>query len=343
MASSFCGNCFEVIAKNDVAYCPRCGQAIATTNPSGALAIGTILNGKYIIGNLTGIGDTGFVYKACVYQTKRIVRIGEYFPQGYCRRRSNGVSVAALSGAETPFSKGMEAFLKERVLPGDVRDGSDVIGRFSENGTAYIVKTYAASDSSNKQHAQESKDTEPKPIVPSGDNPAVVLSTDGVDYTPASHVDVSLQVRNDWTATKVILLSLVTFGIYDLYFYYHVAKGLNVICDGDGKHTRGVGFYIGIGIITIGIYSLVWQYGVGERIRNNAGRYGANVTTGGGTLLACSLGGLGFSLFARWGMPIVAAIGSVVLSVLQTYYLVRAYTSLVSAYDIRLADGRPTV
>lgn len=68
---------------------------------------------------------------------------------------------------------------------------------------------------------------------------------------------------------KVILLSLITFGIYGIYFWYKYSVDMNIVCNGDGRHTRGVLARILFSLITFGIYDLVWMYGVGERINYN--------------------------------------------------------------------------
>ena len=36
---------------------------------------------------------------------------------------------------------------------------------------------------------------------------------------------------------KAIVLSFLTFGLYAIYFWYEYAKDVNLMCDGDGKHT----------------------------------------------------------------------------------------------------------
>jgi hypothetical protein len=83
----------------------------------------------------------------------------------------------------------------------------------------------------------------------------------------------------------VILLSIITFGIYGLYFIHKLAKDMNTICEGDGKHTRGLLFLFFIGLITGGIYDLIWLYGLGDRMQDNGPRYGLTIKESGTTIL----------------------------------------------------------
>ena len=83
----------------------------------------------------------------------------------------------------------------------------------------------------------------------------------------------------------LILLSIVTFGIYGLYWIHKLAKDVNVICEGDGKKTSGLLVYILLGIITFGIYSLIWVYMLGDRLQDNAQKYNITIKEGGGIVL----------------------------------------------------------
>ena len=82
-----------------------------------------------------------------------------------------------------------------------------------------------------------------------------------------------------------ILLSILTLGIYSLFFWSSYAKDVNTICAGDGKRTRGILMVILLSILTLGIYAFVWTYGMQKRLQENAGRYNAGVISGGGVVL----------------------------------------------------------
>lgn len=92
---------------------------------------------------------------------------------------------------------------------------------------------------------------------------------------------------------KFILLSLITCGIYALFFWSAYARDMNIVCAGDGKHTGGIIKRILLSMITFGIYELVWMYGVGERISVNCHKRGIHCNvTGGSVLLWYLLGSL---------------------------------------------------
>ena len=89
----------------------------------------------------------------------------------------------------------------------------------------------------------------------------------------------------------LILLSIITLGIYSLYFWYRYAQDMNTVCAQDGKHTRGVLARIVFSVLTLGLYELIWMYGVGERVSYNCHQRGLHCnTTGSGLLLWHILG-----------------------------------------------------
>jgi len=92
-------------------------------------------------------------------------------------------------------------------------------------------------------------------------------------------------MKTNRSLLALILLSLITCGIYSLYFWHVYARDMNVVCMGDGKHTRGILARIVFSILTLGIYDLIWMYGAGERISLNCHRYQTHCNTSGGSVL----------------------------------------------------------
>lgn len=92
-------------------------------------------------------------------------------------------------------------------------------------------------------------------------------------------------VDSNRSLVKYILLTLVTCGIYGLYFFYKLSKDVNVICAGDGKKTAGMLKLYLLSLITCGIYMYVWYYGLGNRLAENAPRYNLNFQENGTTVL----------------------------------------------------------
>lgn len=88
--------------------------------------------------------------------------------------------------------------------------------------------------------------------------------------------------RNFWV---VLLLTIVTCGIYGIIFWYNYTEDVNVVCRRDGKNTMNFIVTILLSIITCGIYSFVWYYQLGERLKENAQAYGVQADISGGSLL----------------------------------------------------------
>jgi hypothetical protein len=83
----------------------------------------------------------------------------------------------------------------------------------------------------------------------------------------------------------VMVFSLITFGIYALYWLYATANEVNTMCEGDGKQTTGFILFLVFSIITFGIYTYVWYYKLANRLQENASRYNITVKENGVTIL----------------------------------------------------------
>ncbi len=84
--------------------------------------------------------------------------------------------------------------------------------------------------------------------------------------------------KKNWVT--VMLLSIVTCGIYGIVYFVQYAKDVNTVCAGDGKNTQDYIIALLLGIITCGIYQWVWFYGVGCRLEEAGKRYGVNCQSG---------------------------------------------------------------
>lgn len=101
-----------------------------------------------------------------------------------------------------------------------------------------------------------------------------------------------MQIKTNRSLIALILLNLVTFGIYSLFFWHGYVKDVNTICAGDGKNTRGILAAIIFSVLTLGIYSIVWTYGMQERLSRNAMRYNAGSIPGGMTVVLWQIFGV---------------------------------------------------
>lgn len=125
-------------------------------------------------------------------------------------------------------------------------------------------------------------------------------------------------LKTDRSLVLYILLGFLTCGIYQLYVFYTIMRDVNVACDGDGRHTPGLLEFILFGILTCGIYDLYWFYSVGNRLADNAPRYGLRFQENGTTLLLWMLIG-----------SLLCFIGSYV----GIYFLLNNVNAICNAYN----------
>lgn len=142
-----CYNCMNKIEETDI-ECPFCGSKTGQEYDLHHLRPGTVLQGRYIVGNSLGEGGFGITYIGFDQKLRMRVAIKEYYPNGYVNRNntiSATVSELTTQDKKEFFEKGREKFTDEaRVLakfcgkPGIVA----VRDLFDENNTAYIVMEY---------------------------------------------------------------------------------------------------------------------------------------------------------------------------------------------------------
>ena len=92
-------------------------------------------------------------------------------------------------------------------------------------------------------------------------------------------------LKSNRSTLEWFLLSLITCGIYNLFFVYDLVKDVNIICASDNDETPGLLQLIIFGFLTCGIYSFWWYYKLGNRLQNNASKYNLNFDENGTTVL----------------------------------------------------------
>lgn len=92
----------------------------------------------------------------------------------------------------------------------------------------------------------------------------------------------TLKILNFW---KILLLSIVTCGIYGFYTLHCFAKDMNVLCKGDGKKSPNFIKVFLLSIITCGVYGCYWQYMQGQRLYEASEGYGVKIEEKGSTVL----------------------------------------------------------
>ena len=89
----------------------------------------------------------------------------------------------------------------------------------------------------------------------------------------------------------VLLLSIVTFGIYQLYLVHCFAKETNTACSADCKSTTGLLGFFFLSLITFSIYGIVWQVMWANRCNNFLRACGQPEGVTGTNMILCNLFG----------------------------------------------------
>ena len=91
-----------------------------------------------------------------------------------------------------------------------------------------------------------------------------------------------IQERSLW---KLILLSVVTCGIYSIYFWYQFDRDVNLICEGDGEQPMSYLLVVVLSVLTCSIFLWYWYYKKANRLQANARRYGMEIQENGTTVI----------------------------------------------------------
>ena len=244
------------------------------------------------------------------------------------------------AGLAGNFADGLRRDL-DRVT--DLAQGKNTSARSDSSaayGSGYDARTFGGSDAPQAAGAGAS---DAKPYGAAGDSIGVQTGTgdhstaggptDGAGQTTADadgnfnrYYQSQSQpgggytgpLKTDRSLVLYILLGILTCGIYQLYVFYTIMRDVNVACDGDGRHTPGLLEFILFGILTCGIYDLYWFYSVGNRLADNAPRYGLHFQENGTTLLLWMLIG-----------SLLCFIGSYV----GIYFLLNNVNAICNAYN----------
>lgn len=139
-----CENCFE---ETEDSACPRCGYAPGESAVDHSMLVpGSVLLGKYIVGQVIGKGGFGVTYLAYDTVRDKKVAIKEYFPYGIARRSAESPRVCVTSGENSEiFELGAEKFYEEAKLVSRFNGSPDIVAVyefFYENDTVYLVMEY---------------------------------------------------------------------------------------------------------------------------------------------------------------------------------------------------------
>ena len=143
-----CMKCMHPLTAGET-VCPECGRAYGSVNAETfALKPGTILEGKYLVGEMLGQGGFGITYIGFDLLLEQKVAIKEYYPMSTGMVSRDGHSTVVWSSAmmgKTGTQKGFDSFLKEARKMAKLGGIPGVVGVksvFIQNETAYIVMDF---------------------------------------------------------------------------------------------------------------------------------------------------------------------------------------------------------
>ncbi|MBQ9994507.1 MAG: PASTA domain-containing protein [Clostridia bacterium] len=141
--SGLCLGCMN--PKGSSPECPKCGYIEGTPQILPALAPGTILAQRYLVGKRLSSNGEGITYIAFDNETGRKVTIREFLPPTLCKRVKGIDAVRVNSNAELVYRDYLSDFLEiSRAVSrlADVPAVTPVLDIFECNNTAYTVYEY---------------------------------------------------------------------------------------------------------------------------------------------------------------------------------------------------------
>ena len=143
-------------------FCSECGRPYGSveTEPF-ALKPGTILDGKYLVGEMLGQGGFGITYIGFDLLLEQKVAIKEYYPMStgmVSRENSTTVVWSSAVMQKSGMEKGFDSFLKEARKMAKLGGISGVVGVksvFIQNETAYIVMDFIEGETLLKKLQRE--------------------------------------------------------------------------------------------------------------------------------------------------------------------------------------------
>ena len=136
-----CPYCMEEL-ESRVSVCPFCGGVLAGRNPAGSLPVGTLLAGRYTVGEIQSIDGEGILYRGVENVGRFRVTIKEYLPLTLSAERGTDALLRPKLGSEVLFKTTRMDFADlyrsiQRITPSNGLEA--VLDVFEENNTVYAV------------------------------------------------------------------------------------------------------------------------------------------------------------------------------------------------------------
>ncbi len=137
-----CPNCFTTKTFQEN-VCTVCGFKNVVQRETRALPLERVLNQRYIVGRVLGIGGFGITYVAYDMRQRQRVAIKEYFPAEWASRLTENSQLIPNSHTLGDlYRHGLSVFINEARVLSQLKDVTNVVNvydLFEENETAYMV------------------------------------------------------------------------------------------------------------------------------------------------------------------------------------------------------------
>ena len=139
--SIICPYCLSELHER-AAACPHCGGVFGGRNPAGSLPVGTVLGGRYTVGEIERIDGEGILYRGAENVGRFRVTIKEYMPLTLAAERGMDATLRPKLGSEVLFKTTRMDFADlyrsiQRITPANGLEA--VLDVFEENNTVYAV------------------------------------------------------------------------------------------------------------------------------------------------------------------------------------------------------------
>ena len=227
--SRLCPHCMRE-QKHNGEFCSYCGKNIKQIEAGlHQLNPFTILQGKYLVGDVLGEGGFGITYIGIDMNIEVRLAIKEFYPNGYVSRDHTQTTIVTQynNSNAAAVRKWKEGFVKEARALGKCQNLPGIVGVrdfFEENGTAYIVMEYVDGTTLKSYVAKKGGKMSPDEFLPV--IRPVMTSLQQVHDAGVIHRDISpdnIMFTNDGR------MKLLDFGAARSYAEADAQKSLSVM------------------------------------------------------------------------------------------------------------------
>ena len=140
-ATRLCPYCLQPLP-GAAQSCPHCGKSFAGRNPGGTLPVGTVLAGRYTVGEMLSIDGEGILYRGAENLGRFRVTIKEYLPITLTAERTAESTLRPKTGSEVLFKTTLMDFADlyrsiQRITPANGLEA--VLDVVEANNSVYAI------------------------------------------------------------------------------------------------------------------------------------------------------------------------------------------------------------